>query len=99
MAKVYGTARFTVRDDVDRAVQAIGEFVTYVKTNETGTELYLSFRDRDAPATFTHFMIFADEVAEQTHASSEAVQRFTGVLYPLCVEPVRFERFELVAGG
>ena len=98
--RVYGTARFTIADgDVDRAVEAIGQFVAYVKANEPGTETYYSFRDRDEPARFTHFMIFADEAAEQVHANSEAVQRFTSVLYPLCTEPVAFERFTLVAGG
>ena len=99
MAKVYGTARFSVQPDaMDRAVQAIEAFVSYVRANEPGTELYLSLRDRDDHRAFMHFMIFTDEGAEQIHANSEAVQRFTSVLYPLCPEPVRFERFEPVAG-
>lgn len=65
----------------------------------TGTGPSFSFRDREEPARFTHLMVFADEAAEQIHPSSEPVQRFTSVLYPLCTEPVAFERFTLVAGG
>ncbi len=43
-------------------------------------------------------MIFEDEAAEDANANSEAVGRFTDLLYPLCTEPVRFERFSLIAG-
>lgn len=39
-------------------------------------------------------MSFADEGAERTHASSEAVRAFTEVLYPRCEEGPTFGRWE-----
>jgi quinol monooxygenase YgiN len=96
---IYGTARFTVREgSLPEGLAAIREFVAYVSANEPRTRRYASFTDRDDPTSFTHVMVFEDETAEDAHANSAAVQRFTDVLYPLCVDGVRFERFELVAG-
>ena len=42
-------------------------------------------------------MIFEDEAAENIHTNSEAVDHFTGVLYPETVDVVSFERYTAVA--
>ena len=41
-------------------------------------------------------MMFEDEAAENIHANSEAVDRFTGILYPETVDGVTFERYTAV---
>ena len=53
---VYGTARFTVSDDgLDRAVQAIREFVAHVRVSEPGTKLYQSLHGtRSLRAVLAH---------------------------------------------
>lgn len=94
---MYGTARFSLKPEaLDRCRSAIEEFVTYVRDNEPGTELYLSLQDAEEPTRFLHVMIFEDEAAEKTHTNSEAVDRFTGTLYPKTVDGVIFERFSPV---
>jgi quinol monooxygenase YgiN len=91
---IYGTARFGVKPEaLDRCRSAIEEFVTYVRANEPGTKLYLSLQDAEEPTRFLHVMIFEDDAAENIHTNSEAVDRFTGVLYPETVDGVTFERF------
>ena len=67
--------------------------------NEPGTKLYLSLQDQADPTRFLHVMIFEDEVAEDLHANSEAVKRFTDVLYPETVDGVTFNRFTAVGPG
>ena len=92
--RIYGTARFSVKpESLDRCRAAIEEFVTYVRDNEPGTKLYLSLQDAEEPTRFPHVMIFEDEAAEKIHTNSEAVDRFTGTLYPETVDGVVFERF------
>jgi hypothetical protein len=41
-------------------------------------------------------MIFDDDAAENLHTNSEAVKRFTGVLYPESVDGVTFEKYMAV---
>ena len=94
---IYGTARFSVKPEaLDRCRSVIEEFVAYVRDNEPGTKLYLSLQDAEEPTRFLHVMIFEDEAAENIHTNSEAVDRFTGTLYPETVEGVTFERFMAV---
>ena len=84
-------ARFTVRDDaVDEVHAAIRAFVEHTRT-EPGTLRYESISFDATPNRFLHLMEFADEDAERAHASSDAVRRFTEVLYPLCTEGPEFE--------
>jgi quinol monooxygenase YgiN len=91
------TARFRVRrEELDRALAAIRAFVAEVR-QEPGTLLYVSLQEKEEPTRFLHYFEFRDRAAEDAHANSEAVKRFTAVLYPLCVEPVAFTDFSTVA--
>jgi quinol monooxygenase YgiN len=90
------TARFTVRGDgVGPALAAIERFVAHTRT-EPGTLRYESWRSAERPREFVHLMEFADEAAQEAHASSDAVGAFTDVLYPLCEEPPSFDRWEAI---
>jgi quinol monooxygenase YgiN len=94
---IFGTARFSVKpESLDRCRSAIEEFVTYVRANEPGTRLYIALQDQHDPTRFLHVMIFEDEAFEDVHTNSEAVDRFTGILYPETVDGVTFERFSPV---
>lgn len=94
---IHGTARFGVKPEaLDRCRSAIEEFVSYVRESEPGTKLYLSLQDRADPTRFLHVMIFDDDAAENLHANSDAVKRFTEVLYPETVNGVTFDRYTSV---
>ena len=94
---VYGTARFSVKPEaLDRCRSAIEEFVSYVRASEPGTKLYLSLQDRADPTRFLHLFGFEDEAAEHVHSNSDAVKRFTDVLYPETVDGVAFEKYTAV---
>ncbi len=99
MTVIWKTATFQVRPDgLERALAAIREFVAYVRANERGATLfYESWQENDDPTKFVHYFTFRDAEAERIHSSSDAVKRFTAVLYPLCVEPVAFTDFSMVA--
>jgi quinol monooxygenase YgiN len=90
---VHVTASFTVREGkIESALGAIRTFLAHTAT-EPGTLRYESYRSADDPNTFMHFMAFQDTAAEQAHVSSEAVDRFTAILYPACVAEPTFERW------
>jgi len=90
---ICGTARLSVKPEaLDRCRSVIEEFVAYVRANEPGTKLYLSLQDAEEPTRFLHVMIFQDEASENIHTNSEAVDRFTGTLYPETVDGVTFEK-------
>ena len=94
---MYGTARFSVKPEaLDRCRSAIEEFVSSVRANEPGTRLYLSLQDRADRTRFLHVMMFDDEAAGDLHPNSEAVKRFTAVLYPETVDGVAFEKYTAV---
>ena len=100
MAKpmVRQLANYQVRPDaVDRVLAAIREFVMHVKANEPGTLRYEAWQEKDDATRFTHVFVFRDADAERTHSESAAVKRFSGILYPQCLAPVRFVDFELIA--
>ena len=85
------------REGLEGALAAIREFVSYVQANEPGTLRYESWQEKDDPTRFVHYFTFRDAKAEDIHSSSDAVGRFTAVLYPLCVEPVAFTDYSLAA--
>ena len=95
---IYMTARFNVKAEaLEICQQAIAEFVDHVTRNEPDTRMYISMQQEEEQTRFLHFFIFESEEAEERHANSEAVRKFTDILYPNCVEPVEFTQYELVA--
>ncbi len=95
---IHQTAYFVVRDDMLEVCQnAIREFVDYVRENEPNTFLYTSLQEKGNPNHFLHYFIFRDENARQVHANSEAVNRFTSILYPNLIAPVEFTEYEVFA--
>jgi quinol monooxygenase YgiN len=95
---IYQTARFQVRPEgLARCEAAIRDFIDYVRSREPGTLLYISLQDAGDPTNFLHYFIFQDEEARDEHANSEAVKRFTGVLYPETLAPVEFTEYTVFA--
>ncbi len=95
---VYQTARFKIRpESLEKCQQAIREFVEHIKAHESGTLLYVSLQERDNPTSFLHYFIFQNGAARDIHANSDAVKRFTAVLYPELLAPVEFTEYAVVA--
>ena len=93
---IHQTAYFVVRDDaLEISQKAIREFVDYVRQNEPDTLLYTSLQEKENPNHFLHYFIFRDEKARDLHSNSEAVNRFTGTLYPNLIAPVEFTEYHL----
>ncbi len=91
---IHQTAYFVVRDDALEACQkVIQEFVDHVRENEPDTLLYISLQEKENPNHFLHYFIFRDEQARELHSSSDAVNRFTSVLYPNLLAPVEFSEY------
>jgi quinol monooxygenase YgiN len=96
---IYLTARFSVRpESTEKCLQAIREFVEYVKQNEPDTHFYTSMRETANPTNFLHVFSFKDEAAREKHRTSEGVKWFTSILYPeLASDGVEFTEYEVVA--
>jgi quinol monooxygenase YgiN len=96
---IYQTASYQVTASaVDSVVQAIEEFVHYVKENEPGTHLYSSWQQKSDPTRFVHLFIFENEAAHTVHGSSVAVRRFESVYQPQLVGgPVVFTDYVQIA--
>jgi quinol monooxygenase YgiN len=95
---IYMTAKFEVKQEaLDICKQVIQEFVEYVRANEPDTLLYTSLQENKNPTRFLHYFIFRDENARELHSSSEAVNRFTSILYPNLVTPVEFAEYIVFA--
>ena len=95
---IHQTAYFVVRDDAQEICQkAIQDFMEYVRDHEPDTVLYRSLQEKESPNHFLHYFIFRDEAARDRHANSDAVNRFTSVLYPNLVAPVEFTEYQIFA--
>lgn len=95
---IYQTARFQVKSHaLEQCKQAIREFVEYVRASEPETRMYLPLNQDDDPTQFLHVFIFDNDIARDRHANSDAVKRFTAILYSNCVAPVEFAEYTLVA--
>ena len=74
-------------------------FVEYLQTNESGTEMYLAWQQKDDPTRFLHLFRFKDNAASRLHGESQAVKNFEAVYRPELVEgDVVFTGYEMVAG-
>ena len=79
---IHKTARYRVPPEaIVRVRRAIAEFVAYDHTHEPGTPHYVALQDAKDPASFLHASGFRDTDAESRHATSDAMNRFTAVLY------------------
>ena len=84
---------------IPQVLAAIKEFVGYIRANEPGTLRYEVWQERDHPARFAHIFVFRDAKADQAHSESAEVKKFASILYPQCLEPVRFEDYHQIASN
>jgi quinol monooxygenase YgiN len=98
---IYQTAHYQVRPEaVDRVLDAIREFVTYVAENEPGSTVYAAWQQHDDPTKFVHLFEFRDVAAQKLHGESQAVRAFEAVYRPeLVAGPVVFTDYDLVASN
>jgi len=82
---------------IPEVLAAINEFVAYLKLNEPGTLRYEVWQERDHPSRFVHVFVFRDAKADQIHSESAEVKKFASILYPQCLEPVKFVDYQQVA--
>ena len=80
-----------------RVLAAIEEFVTENRLNQPGTLRYEVWQERDNPARFAHLFVFSDANADQAHADAAETKKFASILYPQCLEPVKFVDYRQVA--
>lgn len=97
---IYQTGGYQVKPSaVNKVKEAIREFVAYVQANESGTQMYLAWQEKNDPTRFLHLFIFADEAAQGSHGQSEAVKRFESIYSPELVGgEVVFTDYELISG-
>ena len=95
---IYKTAQFQIRPvGLEKAKQAIRDFVAYVKQHEPQTQLYTSMQEAEDETRFLHFFIFEDAAAEERHRTSDGVNRFVELLYPETVDGVVFTDYTVLA--
>jgi quinol monooxygenase YgiN len=96
---IYQTATYQVKpESVDKVKRAIEEFVQYVKTHESDTQMYVAWQQKDNPTRFIHLFIFKDSAAQTRHSESDAVKRFESIYAPELVGgDVVFTNYDLVA--
>jgi hypothetical protein len=93
---IYMTAKFEVQNEaIDVCELAIQDFVNYVRANEPDTILYISLQEKEDLKRFLHYFIFRDDNARELHSNSDAVNQFTGILYPNLVAPVEFTEYSM----
>lgn len=97
---LYHTAGYRVKPSaVSKVKEAIKEFVEYVEANESGTQMYVAWQQKDDPTHFLHLFIFEDAAAQARHGESEAVRKFQSVYSPELVGgDVVFTEYAMVAG-
>ena len=89
--EIHELARYEVRPDaLGEVIDAIHEFVAYVREKEPGALRYEVWQEAHHPTRFVHLFVWRDEEANRLHGESAAVKRFAGILYPRCLAPVEF---------
>jgi quinol monooxygenase YgiN len=90
-------ARYQVKAEaLERCLAAIREFVAYVRAQEDGTLRYEVWQEKEDPTRFVHIFTFRDAEADKAHSESEAVKKFSSILYPECLSPVEFVDYQQV---
>lgn len=96
--KEYVMIPFQVKEDrIDEAKKVIGELIASVREKEPGTLLYKSLQLKKDPASFIHFIVFADNDAHMKHRSAPYVMEFVKKLYELCPNepfPIFLDNFD-----
>ncbi len=93
-------ARYQVRPEgLQRCLAALHEFVAYVRANEPGTLRYEVWQEKEDPTRFVHIFVFRNSAADQAHSESDAVKKFSGILYPECLAPVEFIDYQQVTSN
>jgi quinol monooxygenase YgiN len=97
---IYETGAYQIRPSAaEKLKRAIRAFVEYLQTNESGTEMYLAWQQKDDPTRFLHLFRFKDNAASRLHGESNAVKNFEAVYRPELVGgDVVFTEYEMVAG-
>jgi quinol monooxygenase YgiN len=97
---IYESGAYQIKPSaIGRVKRAIEEFVEYLRKNESGTEMYLAWQEKEAPERFLHLFRFRDREASERHGESEAVKKFESVYRPdLVGGEVVFTEYEMVAG-
>lgn len=91
-------ARYQIRaESLNLCLAAINEFVAYIRANEPGTLRYDVWQDKQDPTRFVHIYIFRDAESDRKHSESDAVKKFSGIIYPLCLAPVEFIDYQQTA--
>jgi quinol monooxygenase YgiN len=96
-SEIRELARYEVRpESLDLCLSAIHEFVDYVRASEPGALRYEVWQEREHPTRFVHIFIWRDAEANRIHGESDAVKKFSGILYPNCLAPVQFVEYEQI---
>lgn len=94
---IYMRAKFKVkREALEICKQTIQEFVDYIHANSPDTILYTSLQEKKNPARFLHYLYFVMKTRE-IHSNSDAVNRFTSILYPNLLVPMEFTEYTAFA--
>lgn len=96
-SEIHELARYEVRpESLDTCLDAIHEFVAYVREREPGALRYEVWQEAARPTRFVHLFVWRDEEANRVHGESAAVKKFAGILYPNCLAPVEFTEYRQV---
>lgn len=95
--EIHELARYEVRPEaLAECLAAIHEFVSYVRTNESGSLRYEVWQEAEHPTRFVHIFVWKDAEANRIHGESAAVKKFASILYPNCLAPVEFIEYKQV---
>ncbi|MDE1842593.1 MAG: antibiotic biosynthesis monooxygenase [Thaumarchaeota archaeon] len=68
---------------LDKAKDAISEYVEAVKKHEPQTIHYKVFQDKDDNTVFVHMMSFLDKNAKKTHEKTAHLKKLKKILIPI----------------